>query len=413
MPEPVTITKASHGISQKAINSHAIDIIKKLTQHGFESYIVGGGVRDLLLKQHPKDFDIVTSALPSQIKKIFHNCRIIGRRFRLAHVYSNSGTIEVATFRAAHDEAGEKQHIHHQGIIMRDNIYGSLEQDAARRDFTINALYYDVKTETLKDFFDGFQDLKQGVIRVIGEPEKRYREDPIRILRAIRFAGKLDFKLEERSERGISKLISLLAYVPAARLYDEILKLFYQGCAEEIFLRLNQYHLFEKLFPIVKTCIPEGQRQKAEKLLQLAFHNTDKRIKKNQSINQAFLFAVLLWVPTLVFWNQYRDKNGLSNMEAFHQAAREVMLEQHKHIAIPRRNYLMMEAIWRLQYYLEAKKARQIYKIFNHHRFRAAYDLLMLRAGANDSLRAHAHFWTQFQNADEAQRNSMIEGLGK
>lgn len=410
--EPKVISKAEHGISLKFINHHAIDIVKKLHAHGFEGYIVGGGIRDLLLNKRPKDFDVVTDALPNQIKKIFHNCRIIGKRFRLAHVYFGSSIIDVATFRATDSQAGgEERKVHHQGIIIRDNVYGSLDQDASRRDFTINAFYYDVDTEQLKDFFNGFEDLKNGIIRVIGDPDKRYREDPVRILRAIRFAGKLGFKLEEKTEKNITKLVFLLNYIPAARLYDEVLKLLYQGDAESVFSHLKTHHLLWQLFPVLKTHIPSEQKKDVESFIQMAFHNTDLRIKKNQSINQSFLFAVLLWMPVFVLWQQSRRSKGGYTMEAFHQAARNIFNEQRKYMAIPRRVFLVMETIWRLQYYLENRKAKQISKLIDHHRFRAAYDLLFLRASVWDSLKPSISFWSRFQQADEQQREKMIQEL--
>ncbi len=384
----IIIPRTQHKLSRSKINANALKVLYHLKKGGFDAYLVGGCVRDLLLGLEPKDFDVATNAAPEKVRKLFSNCRLIGRRFRLAHIYFGRQIIEVATFR------GKTQHHHPEtGMILRDNIYGTIEEDAWRRDFTINALYYNSKDFSIVDFTGGMQDLNNKIIRMIGEPKGRYHEDPVRMLRALRFSAKLNFSLDPETKKPISTLAGLLQNVPQARLFDELIKWFVSGHSFETFKLLRQYGLFAVLFPqteAILTC------EKNLKLLVQGFINTDQRIAEKKSLNPAFLFAVLLWQPLQKRIIQYQEQ-GLRLFPALHRAMPEVLQQQTEHIAIPLRFKRMMKEIWLLQYRLQQKNPKKIAQTLQQPRFRAGYDFLLLRAEAGEKIQALANWWTRVQ----------------
>ncbi|OGT06501.1 MAG: hypothetical protein A2103_00930 [Gammaproteobacteria bacterium GWF2_41_13] len=389
------IPESQHRITPDKISEHALSIVRKLQAEGFEAYVVGGSIRDILLGKNPKDFDVATSAHPQEIKAIFRNCRIIGRRFRLAHLYFKSGLIEVATFRAGHENAAENHaKTHDSGLILRDNVYGTFEEDAARRDFTVNALYYDPEESVILDCFDGFKDIRHRRLQVIGDPRARYQEDPVRMLRAIRFLAKLNFKLTAASASAIATCASSLAHISSSRLYDEWLKLFYQGTAEETFFQLKKYRLLEQLFP---GFLFSG---KTEQFIVAALRDTDERFRQQKPINYAFLWAVFLWVP---FFDRFRDllsEQQLAVPDVFHQAAHEIIHAEKQRVMISRRISDVIFAIWRLQYPLEQCNRRKAKSLLKNPYFRAAHDLLMLRTLLDPSLKSIGKTWWRIRNGN-------------
>ncbi len=414
---PNYITSREHQISTSDISSNAINVIRTLTNKGFLAFLVGGGIRDLLLDEHPKDFDISTNARPEEVVRLFKRARVIGRRFKIAHVYFGKEIIEVTTFRGSHpDELDNHPHAMKStaGQLLRDNIYGSLEEDAIRRDFTINSLYYDLNNNQLIDYTGAFDDLKTQTLKVIGDPEERYREDPVRMLRAIRFSAKLGFTIDPDSAKPIAELASLLRNIPPARLFDECLKLFLSGTGEKTYQLANQHHLFIHLFPETSHCLKAHHNQA---LIELALTNTDKRIAAGKGITPAFLFAVMLWPPMQQHLEEYVNK-GLRTSEALHKAKHQALTNQIKHTSIPRRFSLPMRDIWDLQYRLDRRGGNRAFKLLSHPRFRAAYDFLLLREQSQDTSTKNlspglGQWWTEFQDADTPTRSQMVSALGK
>jgi poly(A) polymerase len=368
-------------------------------------------VRDLLLGREPKDFDVVTDAHPDIVYKLFRNCRLIGRRFRLAHVQFGREIIEVATFRAATKDAqtvGDSAiRLSHGGRIIRDNVYGSIEDDAWRRDFTINALYYDIDNFAVLDYAGGLTDLKAGVIRLIGDPEQRYREDPVRMLRAVRFAAKLGFRIHPDAERALYSLGRLLEDVPPARLFDEVLKLFLGGCALQAFELLRHYRLFGHLFPATERCLGRQHEHYPKTLLGRVLANTDARLLEDKPVTPAFLFAALLWEPLQEQTAQLL-KAGLDEAEVMQVAADNILQSQVKLIALPRRFSIPMREVWMLQKRLMVTSGKRSLHLVGHPRFRAAYDFLLLRAEDNKELTDICQWWTQFLEMDEAARTKFV-----
>ena len=403
------IPRAEHCISRTSISESALKVLYRLKHAGFGAYLVGGGVRDLLLGREPKDFDVATDAHPEQIRELFRNCRLIGRRFRLAHVRYGRDVIEVATFRAQlEDDAEGDQHIE-DGRILRDNIYGELDQDAWRRDFTVNALYYNIADFSVVDYVDGYQDLQDGVLRMIGDPVERFREDPVRMLRAVRFATKLGLRLHPDTERPMFELGHLLDDISAARLYDEVLKLFHGGYALQTFEMLRHYDLFRFLFPQTDYCLAEEEDGFPHVLLARALDNTDKRIADDKPVTPAFLFAALLWQP------MHREatllhEEGMPEQNAIYEAAEVVLSDQRRYITIPRRFTIMMREIWVMQGRLLSRRGKAALSLAAHPRFRAAYDFLLLRVEAGEPLQEHADWWTKFQETDADAQRAMLEG---
>ncbi len=376
---------------------------------GFDAYLVGGGVRDLLLGREPKDFDIATNAHPDEVKAQFRNCRIIGRRFRLAHVHFGREVVEVATFRAAKPAAGSDAIITDNGRIVRDNSYGTIEEDAWRRDFTVNALYYNIRDFSVVDFTGGLEDLEHGVLRLIGDPVVRYHEDPVRMLRAVRFAAKLGFRIHEDTERPLLELGRLLTEIPAARLYEEVLKLFLGGAAVNTFELLRHYGLFQYLFRQCEDALNKDPQRPENRLVTLALENTDERIAMGKSVTPGFLFAALLWAPMRDVARELQGR-GLSELQAFQQAGGIVLRRQLPSVAITKRYSLFMRDIWQMQPRLAKIKGRRALRLLALPRFRAAYDFLLLRQRAGEDLAEICDFWKQHQDQAEARQEGAAEG---
>jgi poly(A) polymerase len=367
----------------------------------------------------PKDFDIATNATPDEIKALFRNCRLIGRRFRLAHIVFGREIIEVATFRGHHDNASEqekggnttsKQSEH--GMLLRDNIYGTIDEDAERRDFTINALYYSSKDFKVYDFANGVKDVEDKIIRLIGDPETRYREDPVRMLRAIRFATKLDMQISPETSAPIKELSTLMANIPAARMFEEFLKLFISGKAVANYQQLRSYNLFTYFFPAVDQELNKNN-ELLERFILLAMENTDTRLNNDQRVTPAFLFAAMLWYPLQKYIEQININNQLAPQDAFFAALSEIMPEQQRSIAIPKRFQGVMKDIWILQDKLARREGKRAFKTFEHLKFRAGYDFLLLRAEIENTpeLIELAKWWTDFQTVSNDARMQMIKGI--
>ncbi len=412
---PVTIPRPDHVISRANISSSALKVLYRLKDAGFQSFLVGGGVRDLLLGREPKDFDVGTNATPDEIKGLFRNCRLIGRRFRLAHVRYGREVIEVATFRARHDgEVHDEQDSAHSddGRILRDNVYGTLEDDIWRRDFTINALYYDIKDFSVVDYAGGLDDLKAGTLRLIGDPEQRYREDPVRMLRAVRFAAKLGFRIHPDSESTLQELGYLLDDIPAARLFEEVMKLFLGGCAVSTFELLRHYDLFRHLFPMTEEALSHEEQGFPITFVLRALENTDKRLAEDKPVTPAFLYAALLWEPMRQRSQSLLDE-GASPLEAAQIAGNQITSEQVQATSLLKRFSIPMREIWNLQPRFERKRGKAPYRLLEHPRFRAAYDFLLLRAEVGEADEELAKWWTDFQTLNEGEREKVVEPAAK
>lgn len=401
----------THHITNKQICIKAKKILTGLNKAKYEAYLVGGAVRDLLLGQTPKDFDIATNAHPEDVKRVFtKSCRIIGRRFRLAHVHFGRDYLEVATFRAPHDEGNHSGKIAEGGRIIHDNVYGTLEQDALRRDFTINALFYNTQTGEVLDHVNGMDDIKSRQLRLIGDPETRYREDPVRMLRAIRFSVKLDFSIEPETEQPIYKLGYLLKDIAPARLFDETLKMFHGGHALETFRALRQYDLFQYLFPLTEHSLNIENDDTFLDFVEIALKNTDKRINSGKSTTPAFLFAVFLWDKLNQHFEYHREE-GQPAYQAMHKAASDVFSEQVRSIAVPRRFSNVSRDIWMMQVRFSRKDCGSAFSFIGHRRFRAAYDFFCLRAEAGYLPTEECEWWTTFQFLSQDEQKEMCKDI--
>ena len=409
MPQPRKYERSEHCISRSAISSAALKVLYRLNKSGFRACLVGGGVRDLLLGREPKDFDIATDAEPEQVRELFRNCRLIGRRFRLAHVRFGPEVIEVATFRALHVENDENRVIE-DGRIVRDNVYGTIEDDAFRRDFTVNALYYDIKDFSVIDFTGGMQDVMAGQLRLIGDPLKRYREDPVRLLRAVRFAVKLGFSIEAATEAPIRDEAYLLETISPARLFEEFLKLFHGGAALQTFEALRHYGLFKVLFPQAEAALAEQEGGFPHMLIARSLENTDQRIAEGKPVTPAFLVAALLWYPMRAVADQLIQE-GVQETEAMQLASDRVFAQQITRVAIPRRFTMVAREIWMLQGRLARRTRKRVTRALANERFRAGYDFLVLRAETGEDCGEDARWWTEFQDTDEAGQLRMLEGM--
>lgn len=406
--------RSSHTISRSLISDNALKVLYRLRKAGFQAYLVGGCVRDLLLGREPKDFDVVTDAHPEQVRGVFRNCRLIGRRFRLAHVHFGSEIIEVATFRALNHEEGEGERVlERDGRILRDNVYGSIEEDAWRRDFTVNALYYDINDFSVVDYVGGMEDHEDSVLRLIGEPEQRYREDPVRMLRAVRFAVKLGFIIHPSCAEPIPRLAYLLHSIPPARLYEEVVKLLMSGYAAQTFEQLRHFRLFGALFPETEACLARESDGFPLIFLAKALERTDDRVQQDKSVAPFFLFAALLWEPVRA-QAQDRIRTGDNDVFAYQEMGAEVITRQVRHISIPRGISQPMREIWSLQPRFERIKGVRPYRLLTHPRFRAAYDFLVLRAETGEADPDLADWWTRFQQAGETEQKAMTrEGTAR
>ncbi len=420
--EPLVFSRDEHPVSRQLMSPNALKVLYRLNKNGFNAYLVGGGVRDILLGQKPKDFDIATNATPDEIKALFRNCRLIGRRFRLAHIVFGREIIEVATFRGHHENATKKVKAdiktskqNDAGMLLRDNIYGTIEEDAERRDFTINALYYSTNDFKVYDFADGVKDINDRIIRLIGDPETRYREDPVRMLRAIRFANKLDMQISDCTRAPIKTLAPLMESIPAARLFEEFLKMFISGKAVANFKQLRDYDLFRYFFPAVDQALNQSNQANYHLLafITLAMENTDKRINNDQRVTPAFLFAAMLWYPLQAHSQRIKSSTQLPPQDVFFAALSEIMPEQQRSIAIPKRFQAVIKDIWILQDKLTRREGKRAFKTYEHQKFRAGYDFLLLRAEIEDTpeLTELAAWWTNFQEVSSEGQLQMIKAI--
>ena len=401
--EPTVIPVAKHGIKREAISFGARKTCEMLQAEGFAAYVVGGAVRDLMLRVPPKDFDVATDATPDQVHRVIRRSRLIGRRFKIVHALFGPEVVEVSTFRA-----GAAAETDEHGRVLRDNVFGNREQDAARRDFTINALYFDPATETVLDYHKGAIDLHKRVVRIIGEPEARYREDPMRMLRAVRFAAKLGFTIEPKTRAPIKRLAPLMENVPTARVFDEMQKLLFSGHASACVKQLREEGLHHGLLPLLDVIT---EQPLGERLVQLALAQTDERIRSDKGVSPGFLFAALVWHEVLAAWNQAKA-DGERPIPALYAVMDEVLDKQTDKLAIPRRFTTTMKEIWSLQPRFEGRQGRRPYGLLEHPRFRAAYDFLVLRAASGEAPQELADWWTKFQEADPAEREQMLQPQG-
>lgn len=407
---PVTIARSEHPISKAHINHNALKVLSRLNEAGFDSYLVGGCVRDLLLGREPKDFDVATDAKPEEVRRLFRRARLVGRRFRLAHVRFGREIIEVATFRGMPKPASAGPRQTAEGRILQDNVFGSQEEDAIRRDFTVNALYYDIRDNVVIDYVGGIDDLKRGLLRVIGDPEVRYREDPVRLLRALRFAAKLGFKIEPATAEPIRELGRLLLDVPPARMFEEVIKLFHGGCALQTYELLRHYRLFEYLFPLTEEALAIERDGYPLTLVPSALANTDSRVQADKPVTPAFLFAALLWEP-LRRQLETHVARGHTHYEAVQTATTSVLTQQSQRIAIPRRFSAVVREIWVLQSRFNRRTGKQPFRLLQHRRFRAAYDFLLLRIEVGEELSELGDWWTRFQVVEETEQRAMVRKL--
>ncbi|OBT08461.1 poly(A) polymerase [Shewanella sp. UCD-FRSSP16_17] len=409
------VTRDAHTISRRQISENALKVLYRLSKSGYKAYLVGGGVRDILLGMEPKDFDVVTNATPEEIKKLFRNSRLVGRRFRLAHIVFGRDVIEVATFRGHHGETDDKiSKSNAEGRLLRDNVYGEIDEDAERRDFTINALYYDISDYSIHSYGGGIRDLDDRTIRLIGDPETRYREDPVRMLRAVRFATKLDMSIESKTAEPINALAPLLKDIPAARMYEEVLKLFFAGKAKANYDMMRDFGLFQPLFPQISALIKEQPNGNTAKMLNAVMTNTDLRVSQDKPVTPAFFYAALLWYPLKQRADDIALESGLSHYDAHVAAMGDVMEQQCRTISIPRRFSTPAKDIWQLQLRLERSQGTRAFKLLEHPKFRAAYDLLLLRGEAEGgNIGKIATWWKSFVEADETERSDIAKSSNK
>ncbi len=399
---PQRIGRDQHGIDRRNVSRHAVKVCEVLQQHGYAAYVVGGAVRDLILGLEPKDFDVATNATTEEIRALFRRARIIGRRFQLVHVVFGQEIIETSTFRAP---ANGEQKTDEHGRILSDNVFGTQEQDAARRDFTINALYYDPHTEEVIDYHNGVQDLKKRQIRMIGDPVQRYREDPVRMLRAVRFAAKLNGTIDTATREPIRTMSDLIENVPASRLFDEMLKLLTCGHAIDCLKQLRDEGLHHGMLPLLDIVL---EQPGGRKFIEEALDRTDARVRSGRGISPSFLFAALLWPQVESRWKQL-VADGESAIPALGQAADSVLDEQTEKLAIQRRFSSDMREIWFMQPRFERRQGKTIYRMIEQPRFRAACDFLQLRAAAGEFDSVLAQWWMDLANANDETRAGMIE----
>jgi len=389
--------------------------MSRLRSSGHQGYLVGGAVRDLMLGNNPKDFDIATDATPEAVHALFRNSRIIGRRFRIVHVRFGREIIEVTTFRGHHDsgdkgKAGSHSHQAESGLLLRDNVYGTLEEDAVRRDLTVNALYYDSGKYEVFDQVGGLQDLQARNIRIIGDPTVRFSEDPVRMLRVLRFAAKLKFDIEPATAAAVPQCATLLHDIPAARLFDEFLKLFLAGYAESTLDKLLEYGLFQSLFPDTSHHLDDKPQNRV--LLQAAMANTDKRISEGKHVTPAFILAAILW-PVVSSLSSKLQERGDPPMVAMHKGGQQAVSEAVKRISIPKRFSQPMREIWEFQLRLQRKQGRKAAELVDHRRFRAAYDFLLLREQSGEETQGLGDWWTHFQTLPFEERLSKAQPTGR
>ncbi len=404
--DPVIIPLKTHGITRDMLSRGAERVCDDLERAGYQAFVVGGAVRDLLLGRDPKDFDIATNATPEQVKRVCRRSRIIGRRFQIVHVMVGQELIEVTTFRALHDDnTATDEH----GRVLRDNTFGSQSDDAARRDFTVNALYYDPYDETIHDYHHGYADLKAGLLCMIGDPEVRYREDPVRMLRAVRLGAKLGLDIDAATRKPIRSMAPLLDNVPPARLFDEMLKLLTCGDALACLKRLRAEGLHHGVLPLLDVIL---EQPLGERFVEQALTNTDQRIREGKSISPGFLFAALLWHEVLAHWNKRKDKGEIA-IPALFAAMADVLDRQAEKLAITKRLVGDIKEIWSLQPRFEQRSGKRPYALLDHPRFRAGYDFMLLRAQTGEIDRTLGDWWTRFIESDGTAQEALIAGAPK
>ena len=399
--EPAVIPATQHGIRREWISPAARSVVTRLQEAGFAAFIVGGAVRDLIAGFHPKDFDVATNATPEEVRELFRRSRIIGRRFRIVHVMSGSETTEVSTYRAGNAEEAETDE---HGRVLRDNVFGNQEEDAARRDFTVNALYYNPTDETVVDYHHGVADLKQRTLRMIGDPRKRYREDPIRMVRAVRFASKLGLAIDPAAREPIREMADLLENVPPSRLFDEMLKLLLSGHSVECIRQLRDEGLHHGLLPLLDVILEQPM---GERFVMLALANTDERVKAGKPVSPGFLFGTLLWHEVLANW-EMRKARQEPNIPGLYAAMGEVLDIQGEKLAITRRIAGDIKDIWALQPRFEQNTGKRPLRLIEQPRFRAGYDFLLLRVESGELPRELGEWWTRFVDQDTAGRMAML-----
>ncbi|MBJ9733542.1 polynucleotide adenylyltransferase PcnB [Burkholderia orbicola] len=420
--EPTVVPASVHGINPALISKNAVRVTDTLQQAGFRAFIVGGAVRDLLLGIAPKDFDVATDATPTEVQRLFRRARLIGRRFQIVHVQFGQDLIEVSTFRALvdappeaataepsrrlkRDELDRRTHaVDASGRVLRDNVWGEQHEDAARRDFTINAMYYDPSTQTVLDYHDGMADVRARLLRMIGDPATRFREDPVRMLRVVRFAAKLGFEIEPHTREPIHALADLINNVPAARLFDEMLKLLLSGHALACLQRLRKEGLHHGLLPLLDVVLEQPQ---GEKFITLALNNTDARVRAGKPVSPGFLFATLLWHDMRQRFEQYTAAGEIP-VPALHRAMDDVLDMQTEKLAIHKRYSADMREIWGLQLRLEKRSGRSAMRLLEHQRFRAGYDFLLLRCESGELDAEVGQWWTDFIEGDAAAREALL-----
>ncbi|MGA7965002.1 MAG: polynucleotide adenylyltransferase PcnB [Gammaproteobacteria bacterium] len=405
MSTPEAVHDETLGLTAERIDPNALTIIETLRDAGHEAYIVGGGVRDLLLDARPKDFDVATSAHPEAVRKLFRRSRLIGRRFPIVHVLFGRDFIEVTTFRA---QSGAARQVHESGRILRDSSFGSLAEDAVRRDFTVNALYYDPLDRKVLDFTNGLADVRARRLRLIGEPDTRYREDPVRMLRAVRFAAKLDFELDEQTAEPLAGLASLLADIPPARLFEEVCKLFLSGYAGATFAGLRRHGMFGSLFPLSEEVLAADTGGTLTRFVAGALDSTDARVRNDEPVTIAFLLAAFLWPPTSRYAQWLEQEEGMGEAAAVQRAIAVVLGESKQRVSIPQRFAMPVRDIVQLQTRFRYRHGKRAESLLAHPRFRAAYDFLKLRADAGDADPALAEFWDQVQRASGEERRKLL-----
>jgi poly(A) polymerase len=404
--EPAILGPADHGIDPKLVSPNAVRVTQTLQEAGFQAFVVGGAVRDLLLGVKPKDFDIATNATPEEVKRLFRRAFIIGRRFQIVHVMFGQELLEVTTFRGnGSNNAPKDEH----GRVLRDNQFGPQHEDAARRDFTINAMYYDPATQSVLDYHGGIGDIRAKVLRIIGQPEARYREDPVRMLRVVRFAAKLQFQIEPATRAPIPVMAPLIDNVPTARVFDEMLKLLMSGHAMACLNELRAAGLHHGLLPLLDVVLeqPIGM-----KFVTLALESTDNRVKAGKGVSPGFLFASLLWHQVLEKWNAYRAA-GEPPIPALHLAADDVLDAQTENLALQRRIASDMRDIWAMQPRFERRTGKSAYKLLENPRFRAGYDFLLLRCDSGELDEELGQWWQAFVDGDNAERERLVATAGQ
>jgi poly(A) polymerase len=409
---PVIVPRSEHNVSRANISPNALKVLYRLKSAGFEAFLVGGGVRDLLLDRHPKDFDVVTNADPDQIRDLFRNCRLIGRRFRLAHVRFGRDIVEVATFRAANviDPEDDDRAHSDSGRILRDNVYGTIGEDVWRRDFKVNALYYNITDFSIWDYVDGVRDVRARTLRLIGDPEQRYREDPVRMLRAVRFAAKLDFTLAPETAAPIATLGSLLKDVPSARLFDELLKLFQSGHAVRSFELLVQYDLLRYLFRDTQALLETPDRLKIVDFIRRGLANTDQRVREDKPITPMFLYALFLWFPIQALARRLQSE-GWNDGQAMLEASQRIVSAQQT--AFPRRFSSPMKELLNMQWRFGERQGARAARLLQHKRFRAAYDFLVLRASGGEVDKETVDWWTDLQSLPAEEQTKRLSAGGR